>query len=237
MRDFVLSRIAACVAAVLGSALVLFVLLDLLPGASPRDAGIPERLLALLGTADQWQRLSVTLPLVLLALALAALGGLALSRLKRLAALQRGLATLLGVLPPFWLGMLLSLLLAGLWQLLPASGFVPWSEPVAALKSLVLPALALGVPYAGQAALRLGDGTAANLPAILGRAFPALLLSASLVETVFYLPGLGRLVLGAAQQHDLATLRGGLFVLILLASLGLLAAALSRLLFEPELRQ
>lgn len=237
MRDFVLARVAAFIGAVLGSALVLFIVLDLLPGASAPDAGIDVRLLSLLGTADEWQRLSVTLPLVFLALAIAMLGGLGLSRLRHWPTLRRGLAALLGMLPPFWLGLLLSLFVAGLWRLLPAGGFVPWSNPPAALASLVLPALALGLPYAGRVALQLRDGPPAALLPSLGRSFAALLVAATLVETVFYLPGLGRLVLGAAQQHDLPTLRAGLFVLILVASAGLLAATLSRRAFEPEPRR
>jgi peptide/nickel transport system permease protein len=234
MRDFVLVRAVIFIGAVLGAALVLFVFLDLVPGASPAGTGIDARLIALFGTPDQWQRLAVTLPLVLLALAIAALGGIGLSRLP---VLRSGVATVLAVLPAFWLGMLLSLLVAGVWHLLPPSGFVPWDSPVASLASLLLPALALGLPYAGHAALKLQERPAPGWPAILGRTFAALLVSATLVETVFYLPGLGRLVLSAAQQHDLATLRAGLFMLVLIGATGLLLAALSRLLVEKGLRQ
>jgi peptide/nickel transport system permease protein len=233
MRDFVLARAVAFIGAVLGAALLLFVFLDLLPGASPSGTGIDARLIALFGTPDQWQRLAVTLPLVLLALAVAALGGFGLSRLP---ALRGSVATILAVLPPFWLGMLLALLLAGAWRLLPASGFVPWDDPLAALASLVLPALALGLPYAGHLALNLRGRPPAALLPLLGRTFAALLVTAALVETVFYLPGLGRLVLSAAQQHDLATLRAGLFMLAMLGALGLLLAALSRPLLEKGQR-
>ena len=97
--------------------------------------------------------------------------------------------------------------------------------------------LALGLPYAGQVALRLGTAPPLGLPTLVGRCFAGLMIAACLVETVFYLPGLGRLILGAAQEHDLAALRGGLFVLVLVAGLGVLAAALARLGFEPELRR
>lgn len=234
MRDFVLARAVAFLGAVLGAALLLFVFLDLLPGASLSDAGIDTRLIGLFGTSDQWQRMLVTLPLVLLALVVAGLAGLVLSRLP---ALTRGIAAVLAVLPPFWLGMLLSLLVAGVWHLLPASGFVPWDSPAAAIASLVLPAFALGLPYAGHIALKLRDRPPATLSTILGRTFLALLVSATLVETVFYLPGLGRLVLSAAQQHDLTTLRAGLFMLVLIGATGMLLAALSRLLVEKGLRQ
>lgn len=235
MRDFVLTRCAAFAGTVLGTALVLFLVLDLLPGSG---AALPlaDRATSLVGTADTWQRLAVTLPLTLIALIVATAGGFALHRLPTPPARQ-AVATILGVLPPFWLGMLLALLVAGTLRLLPANGFVPWSSPAGALASLILPALALGLPYAGQIALRLNSPVKVALPTMLGRTFAALLVAASLVESVFYLPGLGRLVLGAAQEHDLATLRGGLFVLVLVASAGTLLAALSRLAIEPELRR
>lgn len=233
MRVFLLTRLAAFVGTVLGAALLLFVVLDLLPGS---DLPPLDRVLSLFGTADTWLRLMVTLPLALIALAIAAGLGYALHRFAG-GGVRRAIATVLAVLPPFWLGMLLSLLLGGILKLLPAGGFVPWSNPVGALASLLLPAVALGLPYAGQVALRLDANEALSLPVILGRAFAALLLAACLVESVFYLPGLGRLVLGAAQEHDLATLRSGLFALTLVAATGALIAALARLGVEPELRQ
>jgi peptide/nickel transport system permease protein len=235
MREYVLIRLAAFAGTVLGTALVLFLVLDLVPG-SGAALPIPDRALSLFGTADIWQRLAVTLPLTLIALAIAAAAGFALHRLP-MRPVRQAVATTLAVLPPFWLGMLLALLVGGVLRLLPASGFVPWSSPGGALASLLLPALALGLPYAGQIALRLDSEPSTALPTILGRCFAALLLAASLVESVFYLPGLGRLVLGAAQQHDLLTLRGGLFVLVLVAATGGLIAALSRLAVEPGLRR
>ncbi len=230
MRNDVLIRALAFASAVPGAAVLLFVFLDLLPGASPPGTALGARLLALLGSADHWQRLSVTLPLLLVALAVAVLGGLGLRRLPAAA----GIATALALLPPFWLGMLLSLLVAGLLRLLPPSGFLPWSDPLAALSTLLLPALALGLPHAGHVALALRERGRVALPAIVGRTLPALLVATVLVETVFYLPGLGRLVLGAAQQQDLATLRAGLFVLVLVGATGLLLSTVIRL---PPVRE
>src|SRR5439155_22487611 len=49
-------------------------------------------------------------------------------------------------IPAFWFGVLLVTVFAIRLHLLPAGGFVPWSEdPLAALRSLLLPALALGL--------------------------------------------------------------------------------------------
>lgn len=277
MRDYVLTRLALAVGAVLGAAALLFLLLDILPGAGGADRPAWIRFLGLFigdtGVPNTFgERLAVTLPLALLALLVAAIAGiglgLAAGRYRGMIdRLVRAAAAVLALLPPFWLGMLLALLFAGVLKLLPASGFVRWGDsPFGALASLLLPAIALGLPYAGQLALHVrrelaaingrdllrlrADGLAAReaawrlglarvlpeLPQILGRTFAALLIASALVESVFYLPGLGRQILGAAEQHDLPMLRGGLFVLVLTAAAGALLLALLRLLVDPALR-
>jgi len=278
MRDYVLTRLALAVGTVLGAAALLFLLLDLLPGAGGADRPAWIRFLGLFigdtGVPNTFgERLAVTLPLALLALLVAATAGiglgLAAGRYRGMIdRLVRTAAAVLALLPPFWLGMLLALLFAGVLKLLPASGFVPWGDsPFGALASLLLPAIALGLPYAGQLALHVrrelaaingrdllrlrADGLAAReaawrlglarvlpeVPQILGRTFAALLIASALVESVFYLPGLGRQILGAAEQHDLAMLRGGLFVLVLTAATGALLLALLRPLVDPALRR
>ena len=279
MRDFVLTRLAVFVGAVVGAAVVLFLLLDVLPDAGGVDRPVWARFLGLFigdtgsGPNGFGERLAVTLPLVLLALLVAGAFGIGLGlaagryRGTLVDRLVRALSAVLTLVPPFWLGMLLALVFAGLLRLLPASGFVPWGNSISgALASLLLPALALGLPYAGQLALRvrrdLADTPPADilrlrangvpelqatwqiglaralpeLPEILGRTFGALLIGAALVESVFYLPGLGRQILGAAEQHDLALLRGALFLLILVAASGMLLFALLRVLVDPALR-
>lgn len=48
--------------------------------------------------------------------------------------------------PVFWLGLLMITLFSIQWRLLPASGYVPWSEdPVQHIKLLIMPATALGL--------------------------------------------------------------------------------------------
>lgn len=99
-------------------------------------------------------RLQVSLPLALLALVLAV--ALAVP-VAMLAAARRGRATDLAVmggtqlgiaLPNFWFAMLLVLLFAVNLRWLPAGGFPGWADPLAALKSLLLPSLALALPQA-----------------------------------------------------------------------------------------
>jgi peptide/nickel transport system permease protein len=276
MRDYVLTRLVLAVGAVFGAAALLFLFLDVLPGAGGTDRPAWARFLGLFigdtGARNTFgERLAVTLPLALLALVVAGTVGtglgLAAGRYRGMVdRLVRALSGVLALLPPFWVGMLLALLFAGLLKLLPASGFVPWSNPAGALASLLLPALALGLPYAGQLALRIRrdfgniaerdvqrrrtDGIVGaeaswqlglaralpELPQALARTFGAMLIGAALVESVFFLPGLGRQILGAAEQHDLALLRGGLLLLIMVAAFGMLLLALLRVLVDPALR-
>ena len=84
MRDFVLTRLAVFVGAVVGAAVVLFLLLDLLPGAGGADRPAWMRFLGLFigdtGTVPNsfGERLAVTLPLALLALIIAGAVGIGL---------------------------------------------------------------------------------------------------------------------------------------------------------------
>jgi peptide/nickel transport system permease protein len=117
---------------------------------------------------------------------------------------------------------------------------------LAALASLILPALALAASATAALGLDVRSAmvAAAEAPAVLGAQargatrrdairrsrLPALLrLGPSLarqlagvvagtviVENVFYLPGLGRLILDAATARDLVTTRAGLVVLVVL---------------------
>ncbi len=55
--------------------------------------------------------------------------------------------------PTFWLGLVLIYVFSVRWQLLPPSGFVPFTvDPIANLKAMVLPSFALGVYLAGPLA-------------------------------------------------------------------------------------
>lgn len=254
--DLLLPVIARFAGAVALTWLGLFILLHVLPSAG----GDP------LALQFPGERLAVTLPLVLMAGIVALLLGAGISLLAARAGgwldrLLGGLATALSYLPPFWLGLLLALVLAGI---LPTGGFLPWSAgPMQALASLVLPALALGLPHAGEFAIRLrgafgpeaseaeirplrvggmtpeqarwriGWGRALpHLPSLSGRLLATILVGAVVVENVFYLPGLGRQVLGAALAHDLPMLRSGLFVLVTLAAVLMLLGALGQLAIE-----
>jgi peptide/nickel transport system permease protein len=200
------------------------------------------------------ERLQVSLPLALLALGLTTaiaipLGALAAAR--RNSAVDLGImgATQVGLsVPNFWFAMLLVLLFAITLRWLPAGGFPGWAAgPWPALRSLILPAVALALPQASILARvmrsslldTLGDdyvrtARAKGLTAgqalrrhalrnalipvltIMGLQFSFLLAGTIIIENVFYLPGLGRLVFQAINQRDLIVVKS--VVLLLVAS-------------------
>ena len=100
------------------------------------------------------ERLVVTLPLALLALLVSVgvgvpLGVWAAARWRQGADRAASLFAQVGIaVPDFWLGILLILLFSTTLHWFSAGGFPGWADPGAALKSLVLPALALGLPQA-----------------------------------------------------------------------------------------
>ena len=197
-------------------------------------------------------RLQVSLPLALLALALSTaiafpVGIWAASR--RGTAADAGVmgATQLGVaVPNFWFAMLLVLVFSVRLGWLPAGGFAGWDAGLlAGLISLTLPAIALALPQAsilarvmrsslidtlGEDFIRtarakgLSRGQAlrrhalrnALIPVltIIGLQFSFLLAGAIIIENVFFLPGLGRLVFQAISQRDLIVVQSVVMLLV-----------------------
>ena len=219
-------------------------------------------------------RLAVSGPLALMALALAA--GLALP-VGLLAAARRGRAadvavmgaTQIGIsVPNFWFAMLLVLVFAVNWQVLPAGGFPGWQAGAGpALAALILPAVALALPQAailarvlrsalietlGQDYIRtarakgLSRGQAlrrhafrnALIPVltILGMQFSFLLAGAIIIENVFYLPGLGRLVFQAITQRDLVVVESVVMLLVAAVILVTFLVDLAYAAVDPRLR-
>ena len=72
---------------------------------------------------------------------------------------------------------------------------------------------------------------------ILGLQFTFLLAGAIIVENVFYLPGLGRLVLQAITQRDLIVVQGVVIVLVAVAIAVTLFVEIAYMLADPRVRQ
>ena len=218
-------------------------------------------------------RMQVSLPLALMALALAVavalpVGMLAASRRGRPAdALAMGAAQVGIALPNFWFAMLLVLVFAVKLRWLPAGGFPGWSDPLAALRALILPAVALALPQAailarvlrsalietlGQDYIRsarakgLSRGEVMRRHAlrnalvpvltILGMQFSFLLAGAIIIENVFYLPGLGRLIFQAISQRDLVVVQSAVLVLVAAVILVTFLVDLAYAAVDPRLR-
>ncbi|HEV8473671.1 MAG TPA: ABC transporter permease [Methylomirabilota bacterium] len=191
-------------------------------------------------------RLPVTLPLALMAAAIMIavalpLGVYAAARHRRLGDYVAMIVSQFGIaVPAFWSGLLLILLFSVRLGWLRSGGFDGWSAGLgAALKSLLLPAVALGVFQAavlvratrsavldvmredyvrtarakGVDELRvIGKHTLRNamvpIVTVMGIQLGQLVAGAIVLESVFALPGLGRLALVAISARDLPVVQG-----------------------------
>lgn len=296
MGPFLLRRLATFIATLAVASVVVFAVLELLPGNAAQvilgDSATPESLAAMeaqlgldrpaLERYTQWvggwlqgetatsisygvptaelvaQRLEVTLPLALMAMAITVvvalvLGVYAAARHNKLGDVGVMAASQLGIaIPNFWFAILLILLFAVHLQWVNAGGFPGWRVDDGggfwpALQSLILPAIALAVVQAAilarvtrsavldvlredfvrtarakgltqkQALIRHVLRNA-MIPVLTvgGLQFANLITGTIVVESVFVLPGIGRLVFQAIANRDLLVVRD---VVMLLAAL------------------
>ena len=196
------------------------------------------------------ERLWLTYPLALNAMALSillalSLGLLAARRHNRLGdVLIMGLSQIGISVPSFWFGILLILLFAVHLGWFAAGGFAGWGNIAAGYKSLILPSLALAVVQAAilaritrsslleamredyvrtARAKGLSQGAVlrrhvlrnALIPVVtvIGLQFGGLLAGAIVVEQVFSLPGLGRLVFQAISNRDIEVVKAAVILL------------------------
>ncbi|MGH7002842.1 MAG: ABC transporter permease [Alphaproteobacteria bacterium] len=220
------------------------------------------------------ERIAVSLPLAALSLALAAViaipaGVFSASRRGTFADTAAMGAAQVGIaIPNFWFALLLVYIFAVTLRFVPAGGFPGWNQGLwPGLKSLILPAIALGLPQAailaritrsalievlGEDYIRTARAKGlsnrqvlyrhalrnALIPVvtILGLQFAFLLAGTIIIENVFYLPGLGRLVFQAITQRDLIVVEGVVILLVATVILINLLVDLTYAIIDPRLR-
>jgi len=220
------------------------------------------------------ERVVVSLPLALIALALSTaiaipVGLYSASRRGRAGDVIAMGATQVGVaVPNFWFALLLIYLFAVWLRWVPAGGFAGWNAGIwPALKSLLLPAVALALPQAAILArvtrqalievlsedyIRTARAKGMSYRAVLwrhalrnalipvltimGLQFAFLLAGTVIIENVFYLPGLGRLVFQAITQRDLVVVESVVMLLVAAVIAVNLLVDLSYALVDPRLR-
>jgi peptide/nickel transport system permease protein len=221
------------------------------------------------------ERLPVTLSLSALALLVALVVGLPLgvvaaARRNTVADYGALLFSQLGqAIPSFWLGIMMILAFALKLRWVPTGGYEPWSDgPAETLRSLAMPALALGVVLAAQIArmqrssmldvmqedfvrTARAKGLAesrviywhtlrnALIPTVtvVGLQVGSVLGGAIIIEQIFALPGLGRLVLFAVVNRDWPLIQGLVFFLAALTVLVNLLVDLSYAWLDPRTRR
>jgi peptide/nickel transport system permease protein len=220
------------------------------------------------------ERIVVSLPLALIALALATViaipvGVYSASRRGGAGDTVAMATTQIGVaVPNFWFALLLIYLFAVWLRWLPAGGFPGWKAGVwPALKALVLPAIALALPQAAilarvtrQALVDvlsedyIRTARAKGMPwravlwrhalrnalipvvTVMGLQFAFLLAGTIIIENVFYLPGLGRLVFQAITQRDLIVVESVVMLLVAAVIAVNLVVDLSYAMVDPRLK-
>jgi peptide/nickel transport system permease protein len=218
-------------------------------------------------------RLWISLPLAIYALTLSTLiafpaGILAATNRGSFAdVLVMGFTQLGVAIPNFWFAMLMVLLFAINLQWFSAGGFPGWDNPLLAIKSLTLPAIALALPQASILArvmrsalldtlsedyirtarakgltrkqtLRRHALRNALIPVltIIGLQFSFLMAGAIIIENVFFLPGLGRLVFQAITQRDLIVVESVVMLLVFAVIVVNFAVDIAYAIVDPRLR-
>lgn len=220
------------------------------------------------------QKLAVSGPLALASAVIALgvalpLGIMAGTQYRHLSGALISALSLIGIaVPAFWAGLLLATVFAIQLRVLPAGGFVDWAQdPLGAVRSLILPALALGLVQAAvltryirsaivdvqredfirtarakgltrwQALRRHGFRYAAiPVVTILGIQLTGLLVGAIVIENVFVLPGLGRLLFQSVGNRDLIVVQDVVMLLTAAVLLVNFMIDLSYRLLDPRIR-
>ena len=198
------------------------------------------------------QKAQVTVPLGLMSLLIALLFSLPLGVLSALRRNRAGGTAInvgsqaLAAVPVVWAGMMLVVVFAVWLGWFPAQGFPRegWSDPGAAIRSLLLPALTIGIvegalllrfvrsatmQAAGQdfvrtaaakgltrtqALLRHGlPSVGLSVISVLALQVAGIIVGSVIIEQLFALPGIGRMLVADVGARDLPKVQGELLVL------------------------
>ena len=212
------------------------------------------------------ERMPTTLLLTVLAmvlsLALAVPIGIA-SAVRRNSAIDHGatLAVFLGTsMPVFWTGIMLMLLFAVRLRLLPVSGWDGWAALILPAVTLASASTALLLRIVRSSMLEVINldyvrtarakgvsewlvichhalvNAALPLVTVAGLQFGLLLGGAIITETVFAVPGVGRLIVGAIRQLDFPIVQAGVFVLALIVVLVNFTVDMLYIYLNPQIR-
>jgi peptide/nickel transport system permease protein len=312
VTSFLLGRIVSLALTLLAASIVIFVLLEIVPGdpaafmlglnSTPEAAAALRDSLGLDGPPVEryfdWlfglfrgdfgisyaykvpvaslvaDRVWVSLPLAIYALALSSaiafpVGILAATRRNSATDVSIMGLTQIGIaIPNFWFAMLLVLLFAVTLRWFSAGGFPGWDDPVAALKALTLPAVALALPQASILARVMRSSLLDTLNedyirsarakgltqrqtlwrhalrnalipvlTILGLQFSFLLAGGIIIENVFFLPGLGRLIFQGITARDLIVVKSVVMLLVCAIVLVTFIVEITYALVDPRLRR
>ncbi|MBI2206684.1 MAG: ABC transporter permease [Candidatus Rokubacteria bacterium] len=212
------------------------------------------------------ERMPTTLLLTVLAMGLAVAISLPVgivSAIRRNSALDQ--AATVGVflgqsMPVFWTGIMLMLLFAVQWRLLPVSGWESWA-------AVILPALTLGT-FSTPLLLRIVRSSmldvinldyvrtarakglsewlvicrhalrnaALPLVTVAGLQFGLLLGGAVITETVFAVPGVGRLIVDAIRQLDFPVVQAAVFFLAMIVVTANFLVDMLYIVLNPQIR-
>ena len=171
-------------------------------------------------------------------------------------------------IPAFWLSILLVILFAVKLRWLPPGGFPGWDDPIIAVKSLILPTIALALVQSAVLArvtrssalevMRLDYIRTAKasgfsrkrilwrhvLPnalvpivTIVGMQFAAVVTGTIVIENVFYLPGLGRLIFQSIANRDLPTVQALVMMFAVIVVTANFVVDLLYLVIDPRLKE
>jgi len=163
-------------------------------------------------------------------------------------------------MPVFWTGIMLILLFAVRLRVLPVSGWESWAAlvlPGATLATFSTPLLlrivrsgmleVINLDYVRTARAKgvsewfvvcrhALTNAALPLVTVAGLQFGLLLGGAIITETVFAVPGLGRLIVGAIRQLDFPIVQAGVFVIALTVVLVNFAVDMLYIYLNPQIR-